>query len=137
MSCLTRRKAPFSCPGTKGRQFLEAEPLLWQCLRGCQAGSQQRTCADTSTLCEPIAFPGLCHPLQLFSAPRMQLWSAVVLWLWNPFKVKCPRDEKVPLNTGDGCFLLSLQHELCPMLSWHCHCPKELAPEYSLVMEMR
>lgn len=90
MSCLTRRKAPLSCPGTKGRQFLEVEPLLWQCLRGCQAGSQQRTCADTSTLGEPIAFPGLCHPLQLCSAPRMQLWSAVVLWLWNPFKVKCP-----------------------------------------------
>lgn len=67
----------------------------------------------------------------------MQLWGAVVLWLWDPFRVKCPQDEKVPLNRGDGHLLLSLQHELCLMLSWHCHCPKELAPEDSLVMEMR
>lgn len=60
-----------------------------------------------------------------------------MLGLWNPFKVKCPPDEKVPLSTGDGHFLLSLQHEPFLMLSWHCHCPRELAPEYSLVMEMR
>lgn len=133
MSCQTRKKAPLSCPGTKDRQFLEAEPLLWQCPRNCQAGSQQRTCADTSTLCEPIAFPGWA----IHSCSVLLLRCSCGVLQWNPFKVRYPGDEKVPLNTSDGCFLLSLQHKLCPMLSWHCHCPKELTPEYSLVMEMR